>query len=136
MQVDTIKSRVETAYGLSACLKLQYDEPLSSFALNFNLRRYKKDFNVSFDKISSVKGPVRDEELVRPFMDTMGGNQPRAPGTMKFAGKDTAESAQWDGTNSYDNVYSEKYTHMVWTYRLMDLCSPRHRMPSFSRLID
>jgi len=42
VRVDSIKTRVESAYGVcNQRLKVQYDEPLSSsFAFNFNLRRY------------------------------------------------------------------------------------------------
>ena len=41
MQADSIKTRVESACGVhNQRLKLQYDEPLSHFAINFNLRRY------------------------------------------------------------------------------------------------
>ena len=39
MQVDSIESRVESAYGFSPW-KLTYDEPLSNFAFECNLRRY------------------------------------------------------------------------------------------------
>jgi hypothetical protein len=40
VQVDSIKTRVESAPGFSLRLKLKCDEPLSDFAFNFNLRRY------------------------------------------------------------------------------------------------
>ena len=41
MQVDSIKTCFESAYGFSAWFqKLQYDATLSNFAFNFNLRRY------------------------------------------------------------------------------------------------
>lgn len=84
----------------------------------------KKDFNESFDKITTVKGRVANEDIIRPFMSQLGGRvgrtsevglnstiRPLADGRMpiKFAGKDTAESQAWDGTMSFDNVYSEKH---------------------------
>jgi len=41
VQADSIKTRVESAYGVcNQHLKLQYGEPVSSFGFNFNLRRY------------------------------------------------------------------------------------------------
>jgi hypothetical protein len=40
VQVNSIKIRVESAYGLS--VMLQYDETLSKFALKINLRRYSE----------------------------------------------------------------------------------------------
>ena len=40
-QVDSIRTRVESAYGVcNQCLKLEYQKLLSTFAFNFNLRRY------------------------------------------------------------------------------------------------
>ena len=54
VQVDRIKSRVESAPGVcNQRLKLKCDEPLSIVAFNFNLRRYNWDethpaqFNIS-----------------------------------------------------------------------------------------
>jgi len=42
--VDSIKTRVESTYGVcNQRLKLQYDEMLSNFAFNFNLRRYTQE---------------------------------------------------------------------------------------------
>ena len=41
VQLDTIKTRVESAPGVcNQRLKLKHDELLSSFAFKFNLRRY------------------------------------------------------------------------------------------------
>jgi len=41
VQVDRIKTRVESAYGVcNQRWKLQYDETLSKFCLKINLRRY------------------------------------------------------------------------------------------------
>jgi len=41
VQVDSIKTRVESAYGVcKRRLNLQHDEMLSNFAFKFNLRRY------------------------------------------------------------------------------------------------
>ena len=43
MQVDSIKTRAESAYGVcNQRLKLQYDGPLSNSAFDFNWRRYKE----------------------------------------------------------------------------------------------
>ena len=36
-------------------------------------------------------------------------NGDQRPGLIRFAGKDTAESQAWDGSMSFDNVYSEKH---------------------------
>ena len=41
MQIEGIKTRVESAFGVChERLKLQYEEMLSHFAINLNLRRY------------------------------------------------------------------------------------------------
>ena len=41
IQVDSFKSCVQSAYGVNCQrLQLQYDEPLSDLAFNFNVRRY------------------------------------------------------------------------------------------------
>ena len=41
MQLDSIKTRVESAYGVcNQRLKLEYDGPLSNYAFNFNLCHY------------------------------------------------------------------------------------------------
>jgi hypothetical protein len=43
VQLHSIKTRVESAYGVcNQSVKLQYDEMLSNFAFNLNLRRYSK----------------------------------------------------------------------------------------------
>ena len=50
MQVDSIKPTL-TAPGIKR-LKLKYDEVLSSFAFNFNLRRYNEDlFSMYHEKL-------------------------------------------------------------------------------------
>uniref|UniRef100_A0A7S0SCX3 Uncharacterized protein n=1 Tax=Mantoniella antarctica TaxID=81844 RepID=A0A7S0SCX3_9CHLO len=79
-----------------------------------------KDFNESFDKITTVRGRTANDPLMRPFMMDMGGRV-RAPGdgglhgtvpppgTIRYAGKDTAESQAWDGTMAFDSVYCDKY---------------------------
>eukprot|EP00227_Mantoniella_beaufortii_P001269 CAMPEP_0197618222 /NCGR_PEP_ID=MMETSP1326-20131121/61429_1 /TAXON_ID=1155430 /ORGANISM="Genus nov. species nov., Strain RCC2288" /LENGTH=237 /DNA_ID=CAMNT_0043187121 /DNA_START=284 /DNA_END=997 /DNA_ORIENTATION=+ len=72
----------------------------------------RKDFNESFDKITTVKGPSREDSVMRPFMSTMGGKEPlaREPRFQtQHAGKDTAESAAWDGSMGFDSVYSQKH---------------------------
>jgi len=46
VQVAIVKAGVESAYGFQH-LKLEYDEPLSNFAFNSNLRRFIKE--PSFD---------------------------------------------------------------------------------------
>jgi hypothetical protein len=38
VQVDSVRTRVESAYEWFQRLKIQYDEPLANFASNFNLR--------------------------------------------------------------------------------------------------
>ena len=41
VQVDSIKTRVESAYGVcNQRLKVRYHKLLSAFAFNFNMRRY------------------------------------------------------------------------------------------------
>ena len=52
MQVDPIKPTLK-APGTKR-LKLQYDEPLSSFAFKFNLRRYNQGFQ---DVLRILRGP-------------------------------------------------------------------------------
>jgi len=43
VQGDSTKTRAEAAYGVcNQRLKLKYDESLSNFGFNFNLRRYEE----------------------------------------------------------------------------------------------
>ena len=55
MQADNIKTRVESAYGFSAW-KLEYHEPLSTFAFNFNLRQYTAGLNLNTSSAMCVDG--------------------------------------------------------------------------------
>jgi hypothetical protein len=49
VQVDSIKTRVESAYGVcNQRLKLKYDKLLSTFAFKFNLRHYNTNIAPTF----------------------------------------------------------------------------------------
>ena len=47
VHADSIKSRVESAWWFQR-LKLQYDETLSNFALNSDLRRYSEAWSAGW----------------------------------------------------------------------------------------
>jgi hypothetical protein len=65
VQVDSIKTRVESAYGVcNQRLKLKYDKLLSSFAFKFNLRHY------ILAGVVAGTGPTGRE---RPVMTTIAG---------------------------------------------------------------
>jgi hypothetical protein len=60
VQPDSIKTRVESAYGVcNQRLKLQYDETLSNFAFNFNLRHYNVVSNA--EAVAMIKDTVKVE---------------------------------------------------------------------------
>jgi hypothetical protein len=47
-------------------LKLQYDEPLSSFAFNFNLRRYTEGGRGLADMAAALKARAFSEHALHP----------------------------------------------------------------------
>lgn len=61
-----------------------------------------------FDKITQKSDFCYNESLLRPFMSMRLDDQEKATG-YRFAGKDSQESAQWDGTMNFDSVYSTKH---------------------------
>jgi hypothetical protein len=92
VQLDSIKTRVETRNRpWFQRLKLQYDESLSNFAFNVNLRRYSVD--VSFDgtfisKPVMVPGLGRVSDLSCGGLFTLGLTQNE--GLVSWAGASTA----------------------------------------------
>jgi len=75
VQIDIIKIRVESAYGVcNQRLKLKYDEPPSNFAFNVNLRRYNL-FRRCAPLITRVVGrcrlPVSKPVLKAPMLSAL-----------------------------------------------------------------
>ena len=64
MQVDSVKTRLESARGVcNQLLKLICDEPLSNVAFNFSLRRYIKDLRALFAPRVPIANAIADASL-------------------------------------------------------------------------
>jgi len=64
----------------------------------------------TFDKITKTQQYNYSDDIIRPFMAVSIPDQEKKTNFL-HAGKDTQETAGWDGTMSFDSVYSLKYVN-------------------------
>jgi hypothetical protein len=70
LQVDSIKTRVESAAWYQL-LKLKYDKLLSSFAFEFNLRRYIKGESTASIAAAAAGAAPKPDQIILTFGQQM-----------------------------------------------------------------